>query len=449
MRSKKKFRAVNITDMQTKAKLMDDVIWILMFIFSAIHGLMTISQGILSSYVTEIKEEFSLSYSEYSLFGTISGLGSLLGSIVFTLIIEKVSNKYLISSMLIINCLSHFSFVFKLKYHILLVSRFTSGFASVFCYIYFPMWVDKFGIKSWLNFMQTTIQVSNTIGHILGYFIFYKLGNNQWKYGFLSEIFSVLCFVFVLILLPENYYNKDYEDNSNYQKINTEEEVKLEGDSDTNNSIIIKSSIKNDIMLNLPYICLTLYRSNRLFIFIVIDFWFSDYLQNTLLETNSSTIFLSYSLTIVIAPLLGLIFGGILSNKIGGPKGKNSFITMFYLQLFSVIFGLFSYFFTNVNLFTIFMSLYMLLNTAAGLISISASYAIVPENLIGITTGIYSIFVNLTGFLPGPFAYAFMKNIFSSGRYIDLFLMVYGFIGCIDLYTADFYMKTKKIMIYK
>ena len=115
MKSKKKFKAVNITDMQTKAKLMDDVIWILMFIFSAIHGLMTISQGILSSYVTEIKEEFSLSYSEYSLFGTISGLGSLLGSIVFTLIIEKVSNKYLISSMLIINCLSHFSFVFKLK----------------------------------------------------------------------------------------------------------------------------------------------------------------------------------------------------------------------------------------------------------------------------------------------------------------------------------------------
>ena len=152
-------------------KQSENIIWALMIIISIIHGLMCISQGILSSYVTEIKQELNLSYEEYSMFGTMNGLGSLIGSFVFTLIIDYVSHKYLICIMLIINTISHFAFFFKLKYFILLISRFTSGFASVFCYIYFPMWVDEFGIKEWLNFMQTTVQVSNTIGHIFGYFI--------------------------------------------------------------------------------------------------------------------------------------------------------------------------------------------------------------------------------------------------------------------------------------
>ena len=44
----------------------------------------------------------------------------------------------------------------------------------------------------------------------------------------------------------------------------------------------------------------------------------------------------------------------------------------------------------------------MLINSAAGLISISASYAVIPKNLIGSATGIYSIFVNFGGFLAAP-----------------------------------------------
>ena len=91
----------------------------------------------------------------------------------------------------------------------------------------------------------------------------------------------------------------------------------------------------------------------------------------------------------------------------------------------------------------------MLINSAAGLISISASYAVIPKNLIGSATGIYSIIVNFGGFLPAPYAYAALKNIFGNGGYIIFFFMGYGIIGAIFLYTADTYMKNKKIYIYK
>ena len=106
MKSNKIFESVPINELQNKGMLSKDIIWILMLVISLIHGLMCISQGILSSCVTDIKQELFLSDKNYGMFGTISGLGSLIGSLIFTLIIEHVSHKYLICTMLIINSIS-------------------------------------------------------------------------------------------------------------------------------------------------------------------------------------------------------------------------------------------------------------------------------------------------------------------------------------------------------
>ena len=113
MKSNKIFRGVKINEIQNNQKISNNIIWVTMFLISIIHGLMCISQGILSSCVTEIKHELFLSDKEFSFFGTINGLGSLMGSLIFTLIINKVSHKYLITSMLLINSVCHFAFFFN------------------------------------------------------------------------------------------------------------------------------------------------------------------------------------------------------------------------------------------------------------------------------------------------------------------------------------------------
>jgi predicted MFS family arabinose efflux permease len=275
----------------TKNKLSEEIIWVLMYTMSIIHGLMCISPGILSSCISEIKKEFRLSDEKYSMFGTLNGFGSLIGSLIFTIIIENINHKNLICSMLIINCLCHFSFCLKLDYFSLLISRFFSGFASVFCYIYFPIWVDKFAMKNWVNFMQTTVQLSNTAGHILGYFIYLILGSKNWKYGFLTEIFTVTCLVFIMVIIPNQYYDKDFNRKD-------WDEIKINNLYENE-----KETITQDIICNIPYILITLYRANRLFIFVALDFWFSDYLQNSLREKNPSIIFYSYSFTMVFSNL--------------------------------------------------------------------------------------------------------------------------------------------------
>ena len=204
--------SVEVVDKAPKetGRLSENVIWLLMYVLSAIHGLMVIVPGMLSSCIVEMKEEFGLTDKQFGLFGSVNGFGSFIGSLAFTLVIEKISHKCLISTMLLINCACHFAFFFKMPYTILLGSRFICGFVCVFCFIYFPMWVEKFAMKKWVNFMQTFVQVSNTIGHIFGYFVYLILGGHNWKYGFLLESFSISSLVFVMLLIPFKYYDKNY-----------------------------------------------------------------------------------------------------------------------------------------------------------------------------------------------------------------------------------------------
>ena len=425
--------------------LSERVIWLLFSIISLIHMLICISPGILSSYVTELKKEFNLNDEEYGNLGTAYGLGSLLGSLIFTLIIRIVNNKYLICGMITINCFCNFIFFFTINFSILLISRFISGFASVFCFIYFPLWVENFAVKKWINFMQTTVQVANTIGNIIGYFIYLILGSHKWKDGFFIESFSILFLVLIMVMIPGRYYNKN-------KKIKNQVEITESKTIKTNDKGLGNNSSENiikEIILNFPFIMIVLYRANRIFIFQALNFWFSDYLQNSLSEKNPTVIFWSYSITMVFSSLIGNILGGIIVNKIGGTKSKLSFISMAILQFLSVLFGIFSPITNSVLYFTILMSLYILFNSASGIISISATFAVVSENLAGPANGFYSFIVNLIGFLPAPYFYAILKKILNKESQIIILLMFYGFVGCFELVGADIYMRAKKIRLYK
>jgi predicted MFS family arabinose efflux permease len=444
------------TTPKVKEKLSENVIWLLMYILSIIHGLMVIVPGMLSSCIVEMKEEFGLTDKQFGLFGSVNGFGSFIGSLAFTIVIEKISHKCLISTMLLINCICHFAFFFKLSYPILLASRFICGFVCVFCFIYFPMWVEKFAMKKWVNFMQTFVQVSNTIGHIFGYFVYLILGGHNWKYGFLLESISISSCVFVMLVIPFKYYDKNYI-NPDYVK--DANDVNPNDNSEDKETKEIKEkrepqkeeeeTIMKDIICNLPYVLISLYRGNRLFIFVAINFWYSDYLQNSLMEKNPNAIFWSYSITMVIASLIGNILGGVVINRIGGTKSKHSYVAMGVLQFLCVLFGLFAPFTNSVLIFTILMSMYILINSASGIITISASFAVMPKTLTGTATGFYSLLVNLIAFLPAPYAYAFIKSLVGEGSYIMVVLMLYGLFGCFEIMAADIYMRVKKIFIYK
>jgi predicted MFS family arabinose efflux permease len=437
------FNKINDINKPPKILLSKRKIWILMILISLNHAFLYISPGILSSCITQIKFELKLSDEAYGMFGTINGFGALIGSIIFTLIIERANHKKLIISVLLLNCFCHVAFYLKLSYTALIYSRFISGFATIFCFTYFPQWVDKFGILHWVNFMQTFVQISKTIGNVLGYFIYFILGSKKWNYGFLIESILVTIVVFFMKMIPKDYYDKHY--------IDPERELENKLNHNSYNGIMTeeRETVMKDILCNVPYILLCFYKSNRFFIYVAIQFWFSNYLQTTLLVQERHVIFFSYSITMILASFIGNIFGGIILNLIGGPNSKHSFIAMLILQLISVIFGILSNKINSVYYFNAMMSLYNFFNFASGMISISSSFAIMPKTIKGTANGIFSVVLNLTAFLPAPYAYASIKRIVGDGKYVINVLMYYGCFGCVELIIADLYMRIKKVKLYK
>ena len=256
-----------------------------------------------------------------------------------------------------------------------------------------------------------------------------------------------------MIVIPfkyydKNYINPDYVKDDNPAYISEKEKMK-ETKEKKKPQKEEGETIMKDIICNLPYVLISLYRGNRLFIFVAINFWYSDYLQNSLIEKKPKVIFWSYSITMVIASLIGNILGGVIINLIGGTKSRYSYLAMGALQFLCVVFGLFAPFTNSVLIFTILMSMYILINSASGIITISASFAVMPKTLTGTATGIYSLLVNLIAFLPAPYVYALLKSLVGEGNYIMVILMLYGLFGCFEIMAADYYMRSKKIFIYK
>ena len=69
----------NIDRLRLPILLSKKIIWLLLALISLNHAFLYISPGILSRCITQIKYEMKLSDEAFGLFGTINGLGSLIG----------------------------------------------------------------------------------------------------------------------------------------------------------------------------------------------------------------------------------------------------------------------------------------------------------------------------------------------------------------------------------
>ncbi len=47
--------------------------------------------------------------------------------------------------------------------------RIGSGFFQVYCYIYFPVWVDQFGVNQYKTLFITFLQLGVPLGTMIGY----------------------------------------------------------------------------------------------------------------------------------------------------------------------------------------------------------------------------------------------------------------------------------------
>ena len=106
--------------------------------------IINIDHGVMPAGAITIKDYLGVSNTEYGLLGSVVFFGLVLGSLGATLIFNNYSTKMVLVSVMALNAISQIGFTLTTEYHLLILSRFLTGFFQVFISIYWPVWTDGF-----------------------------------------------------------------------------------------------------------------------------------------------------------------------------------------------------------------------------------------------------------------------------------------------------------------
>ena len=456
--------------------------WIIMFLYILINMIMMIDTGLFSSASTKIKYALKIDDKKFGLFGSCNHSGRILGTISFIFIFNIFNRKYLLLIPLFINSFSIALFTITDIIPLLFMARIINGFCTTFGFIYFPIWIDQFGIQTKKTVMMSLIQIASPLGMVLGYTMNTFLGSDKWKMTLLIESISLFFFVSIILLIPKKYFSKKLcfkqhfdgvkkikqmknlkiKKNSNKQLTNKKIVQISENNINKNNqnveinrpSVFGENYIDNNpnevftfwkkikyILSNKIFISTVLYKSTNQFICCGIGFWLTDYLENILGEKNSYKRLYSYIIIIVIGPIIGMSIGGFIGSLTGGYEKKQSVLAIFVLQIITSILSVFVPLANKIYFFVLYLSLFTTFMASVVPVNTGLILWTMPKNMKGFGNGISNLITTFLGKLPAPFLYGYLqfKFINFDKRIGMIFLMSFSFLGAICLGFATIF----------
>lgn len=449
-----------------------------------INIFINLDRGAIPAGTTEIKDKNKISNAELGMIGSLIYFGLILGSLSGGYFFSKYSSKWLVISSLFILAFFLYSFTLFESSTGLYLCRVGCGFCEVFCYVYFPIWVDQYGVKGFKVIWITFLQLGVPIGTILGYLIealsikYY----NSWEGGFFFQIISVCTLSAILFLTPDKFFERNYRHSeSTQEEIENEFKIfkknlsqKLERNKSRyllknmnlindlyNNkygrpslySIFSMIDVEEDIgyhkycevltklIKNKSYISTMFGISCSLFVITGMQFWVSDYMQEVI-HLESSKTYIIYAIVSISAPTLGVLTGGLLIQYLGGyteGKALNACCKLTFIGFVcSLILPVFDY----PIIFVIFMWLMLFFESSVtpGLTGLMIST--IPDNYKEIGNSLTQLFYNLIGFLPSPYIYGLVTS-YTGGEDSKWGLAVitlWSFFGFLSLYFGQKYL---------
>ena len=193
------------------------------FIFALIcliNILINLDRGAIPAGTTEIKEKNNITNAELGMIGSLLYFGLILGSLTGGYFFSKYSSKWIVILSLFIFCFFLYSFTIFESCGGMFLSRICCGFCEVFCLIYFPIWVDQYGVKGMKTIWLTFLQIGIPLGTILGYLLeacsikYYK----SWEGGFFIQIILLCSCSGILFLTPDKFFERNYRHSESTQE---------------------------------------------------------------------------------------------------------------------------------------------------------------------------------------------------------------------------------------
>ena len=431
--------------------------WSLMTIFTLLYVVLMLNVGIFNAATTQIKKDFNLDNKEFGLLGTFNGGGRIIGTLLFMIIINKYNRKFVIIIPLLINAFSIYLFTKTNNKKILYIERGINGICQVFGFIYFPIWIDQFGIQKRKTLMMTFIQLAPPLGMVTGYLINSILGSKKWRLGFLLEFICECILICFLLFYPKTYFAKNVFFKYQIEKPSTLNKESLLSQKRSTSIFYIPNKNKSEenqsfclniitIITNKMFLCSVIYKSTTQFICSGIGFWLTDFLEKQLEVKENLPKIISYVIVIIIGPCLGLFIGGFLGSLTGGYEKRKSVLLIFFLQLIASVIGTFIIFCNSIKSFNLIMCFFFLFNSAVIPVNTGLILWSMPKELKGLGNGINSLITTFLGKFPSPYIYGVIQQNFSyiNNKIGMIFLMSIAYIGDFCLFLSFIFRKYHK-----
>ena len=406
--------------------------------------------GVIPASLIQITKEIDLDYSEQALIGSLVYLGLSFASVFVGFIFSKFSPSKVCSFILLLNCISCFIFSMSINKSILFTMRFLMGVTEAFIVIYGPVWVNNFSppehSATWMGILHSC----SIFGVFLGY-LAASLILNFFK-GLLSWRFAIQIQGFVEIFLSLFFWvEKDEYINVDIRKKKPLNEIEFDGNDinvhknsegspsfNSPSNICRVGSRKHDpridtielgnigryylqaktVLTNKLYVLITLSLTCIYFIVTGIQFWITKYLIE-ILNVEPIVVNVIFAIISITAPLSGVLFGGTLSDKYGGYKGKYETKALQMCTAFGILaffFGLPMGFMFQITYLSILLWTFLFFGAAIIPIGTGVMISCVPKDCQATSSSISQLVFNLLGYFSSPMVTGFIMDRFEDEK---------------------------------
>ena len=428
--------------------------------------------GVIPASLIEITNEIDLDYSEQALIASLLYLGLSCSSFFVGFFFSKFSPSKVCSVALFINAISSLIFSFSSKNVFLFSTRFMMGVTEAFLTVYGPVWVNNYSPLQYMATWMGILHSCSIVGVFIGY-LFASIINNflkdylSWRFAMQIQGYAEIIFALFFFMEKDEYINVDLRKTIPAKEIELEQNDYIGNNSLPSNNASRKNlnsvrrhdprvdTVELDnlgryllqakiVLKNKLYVTLTLGMSSIYFIVTGIQFWITKYLIE-ILNADQLVVNITFSLISITAPLSGVLFGGTVSDRYGGYKGRNESKALLMCVGFAIVAFIFS--FPMGFLFQIFylsVLLWTFLFFGASIIPIATGIMIstVPKDCQATSSSISQLIFNLFGYFCSPMITGFIMDRFEDkdqGFIWGMRVIFWWAIICLACFIASYF----------
>ncbi|RNF26597.1 transporter protein [Trypanosoma conorhini] len=359
-----------------------------------------------------IAEEWGLGTVRQGTLTSSVFLGNILGCPLSGHLFSHHSAKRVLVGSLILHTAFTFLFATLTNYGFALLCRFLIGITLSFVIVYAPVWVDIFAPHD----RQSVWMASHNAGVPLGIMLGYTCGaflpsytNIHWEWAFYIK--CILTIPAVAYLLRVDSRSIDRPSRNRSESAST---VAAAAASDVSAAERVLNVLHANMRLiwtscvplfrNIEYMCSTLAMCSLYFVVTGLQNFVTQYLREEPFNASMKTIMLGFGGAVVTAPVIGVIVGGVLLDRIGGYQRNLRRVTAFVLVwgAAAAFFSILCIFVTETTTFLFVISIVLFCGGAIIPPGSGTVVTSVPERLRPAGAAFSQMMYNLLGNFSGP-----------------------------------------------